>query len=67
MAADHYEAEVNEGGINMANFNRQLNNRWEQGWRLARIFEQAGNTIIVWERRGAHKARERVGERLRRT
>jgi hypothetical protein len=63
--ADHYDAEVNEGSINMTLFNRQLNSRWEQGWRLGRVFEQAGNTVIVWERRTGHKARERLGGRLR--
>ena len=65
MMADHYDAEVNEGGINMMLFNRQLNSRWEQGWKLGRIFEQGGNTVIVWERRGGHEARERLGGRLR--
>lgn len=59
--ADHYDAEVNEGGINMALFSRELNSRWEKGWKLARVFEQAGNTVIVWERRGGHEARERLG------
>jgi hypothetical protein len=56
---------VNEGGINMMLFGRQLNSRWEQGWRLAHVFEQAGNTVIVWERRGGHEARERLEGRFR--
>ena len=64
---DHYQAELNEGSINVGSFNRQLNDRWEKGWRLARLFEQGGNTIMVWERRGAHEARERVGGRFRRS
>lgn len=63
--ADHYNAEVNEGSINMALFTRKLNSQWEEGWRLAHIFEQAGNTVIVWERRGGHQARERLEGRLK--
>jgi hypothetical protein len=64
---DHYEAEVNRGDLNVDHFTRQLNNRWERGWRLARLFEQSGNTVIVWERRAAQKARERLGGRMRRS
>jgi hypothetical protein len=66
--ADHYEAEVNLGSINVGHFTRQLNDRWERGWRLARIFEQAGNTIVIWERRdpreerrGGREGRQRLG------
>lgn len=31
----------------------QLNHRWDQGWRLAHIYEQAGNTCMIFERRDA--------------
>ena len=65
--AGHYEAEVNRGDINMDHFTNQLNQRWDNGWRLARLFEQSGNTIIVWERRASQKARERLGGRMRRS
>ena len=47
---DHYEAEVNRGDLNMRSFSDTLNDRWRDGWRLAHIFEQGGNTVMVWER-----------------
>jgi hypothetical protein len=47
----HYEAEVNKGSINMRYFTGTLNKRWNDGWRLDKLFEQDGNTIMVWERR----------------
>lgn len=48
--ADHYETEVNKGDLNMRAFQRRLNERHEQGWKLAHIFSQGGNTITIWER-----------------
>ena len=48
--AEHYEAEVNKGDINMRHFSSQLNERYENGWRLSHLHENNGNTIIVWER-----------------
>lgn len=47
----HYEAEVNKGSINMRSFTGVLNKRWNDGWRLDKVFEQDGNTIMLWERR----------------
>lgn len=47
----HYEATVNRGSLNMATFTRELNQRWKRGWKLGQVFEQSGNTVIVWERR----------------
>lgn len=47
--ADHYEAEVNRGDLDVGSFTRTLNKRHEGGWKLSHIFEQAGNTIMVWE------------------
>jgi hypothetical protein len=51
--ADHYEAEVNRGDLSMGSLTRDLNDRHEKGWRLAHIFEQGGNTILIWERAGS--------------
>ncbi len=48
---EHFDAEVNKGSIHMGSFTGKLNRRWEDGWRLDKVFEQAGNTIMVWERR----------------
>ncbi len=46
-----FEAEVNKGSINMAVWQQHLNERFAQGYRLAFCFEQAGNTVMVFERR----------------
>ena len=51
IEAEHYEAEVNKGAISIRVFNATLNKRWRAGWKLSHMFEQHGNTIIVWERR----------------
>ena len=67
IVADHYEAEVSEGYIEAAGFTGELNDRWEQGWKLSRLLQQGGNTIIVWERRGSYEARERFRARGRRS
>ena len=48
---EHYEAEVNKGSLSTTAFTRQLNHRWKTGWRLANVFEQDKNTVLVWERR----------------
>ncbi len=48
--SDHYEAEVNRGSLNMRSFTNDLNKRYQNGWRLAFVFSQEGNTIIVWEK-----------------
>jgi hypothetical protein len=62
----HYDADVNEGGINMAAFTSQLNRRWEEGWKLAHAFEQSGNTILVWEQRPTpREALDRMKRRRR--
>ncbi|CAN5595970.1 hypothetical protein BH24ACT26_BH24ACT26_05830 [soil metagenome] len=42
--ADHYDAEANEGDIDMALFSRRLNSRWGRRRKLGRVFEQAGRT-----------------------
>ena len=46
----HYDAEVNKGDLNMNSFTRKLNDRHEEGWKLAHVFEHGGNMVIVWER-----------------
>lgn len=51
MASDHYEAEVNKDSLNMRSFTRDLNNRWENGWKLAHVYVHEANTVTVWERR----------------
>jgi hypothetical protein len=45
-----YYTEVNKGSINMRSFTGDLNKKGGEGWRLAHVFEQAGNTITVFER-----------------
>lgn len=52
MSDDHYDCEVNRGDLSMHWFKDTLNDRWKDGWKLAQAFEQAGNTVVVWERRG---------------
>jgi hypothetical protein len=50
MAENHYDTDVNKGSLNMRSFTSQLNERYEKGWKLAKVFEQEGNTILIWER-----------------
>jgi hypothetical protein len=45
-----YEIEVNEGSVNMGRFEKIANERAENGYRMAHVFEQQRNTIVVWER-----------------
>jgi hypothetical protein len=47
--AGHYEADVNRGDLNMRSLTDELNDRHDKGWKLAHIFEQGGNTILIWE------------------
>jgi hypothetical protein len=49
--ADHYDVSVNKDDLNARNFARELNERHEDGWKLNDVFEQNGNTVMVWERR----------------
>jgi len=46
-----YEAVANKKSINMAVLTQQLNHRWERGWRLSHVYEQAGNSVMIFERR----------------
>lgn len=49
--ADHYDATVNRGDLNMRSFTNEMNKRWDDGWRVAHVFMQAENTIVIWEKR----------------
>ena len=48
----HYEIEVNEGSVNMKKFSSAANDRHANGYRMAHVFQQEGNTIVVWEKVG---------------
>ncbi|HEV3400407.1 MAG TPA: hypothetical protein VG078_01180 [Acidimicrobiales bacterium] len=47
----HYQVEVNKRGLSVAALTKVLNARWDNGWRLAHMIEQRGNTVLVFERR----------------
>lgn len=49
--AMHYEAVVNKRGLSVSALTKTLNERWDNGWRLAHILEQRGNTVLVFEKR----------------
>ena len=48
-----YEIQVNKGSINMEKFTRTANNRYANGYIIDKLYEQDGNTIVVWMKRGA--------------
>lgn len=50
-AAMHYQVEVNKRGLSVTALTKTLNDRWENGWRLAHMLEQRGNTVLVFEKR----------------
>ena len=45
-----YEIEVNEGSVNMRHFTKIANQRAANGYRMAHVYSQDRNTIVVWER-----------------
>ena len=47
-----YEIQVNEGSVNMKRFQSVANERVENGYRMAHVYSQDRNTIVVWERVG---------------
>lgn len=47
----HYDVEVNKRGLSVKALTRTLNDRWDNGWRLAHVLEQRGNTVLVFEKR----------------
>lgn len=46
-----YDVVVNRGSMNAGAMRHRLNSAWARGWRLSHIFEQHGNTVIIFERR----------------
>lgn len=46
----HYEVEVNRDNLNAGAFEKAANERHANGYRIAQLFEQGGNTVCVWER-----------------
>jgi hypothetical protein len=47
----HYQVEVNKRGLSVSSLTTTLNQRWDNGWRLAHVIEQRGNTVLVFEKR----------------
>ena len=47
----HYQVEVNKRGMSVKGLTKTLNERWDNGWRLAHVLEQRGNTVLVFEKR----------------
>lgn len=47
----HYQVEVNKRALSVNALTKTLNERWDNGWRLAHILEQRGNTVLVFEKR----------------
>lgn len=48
---DRYVTRVNRNALDVERHSDYLNNAWRQGWRLHTIFEQNGNTVMVFESR----------------
>ena len=48
---NQYCVEVNKNDLNVGRMTAQLNSKWCDGWRLAHVLEQNGNTVMVFERR----------------
>ena len=46
-----YQVEVNKRGLSVSALTKTLNERWDNGWRLAHILEQRGNTVLIFEKR----------------
>ncbi len=49
----HYQVEVNKRGLSVSALTTTLNQRWQNGWLLAHVFEQRGNTVLVFEKRSS--------------
>ena len=45
-----YSTAVNKKSLNMTWFERTLNSKAVEAWRLAHVFEQDGNTVMVFDR-----------------
>jgi hypothetical protein len=48
---DQYVTRVNKGGLDVERHTDFLNKAYATGFRLFAIFEQSGNTVMVFERR----------------
>lgn len=48
---DRYVTRVNTGRLDVERHTDMLNKAWGLGFRLHSIFEQNGNTVMVFERR----------------
>lgn len=46
---DHVKTVVNKGSIRMQSWESDLNKMYREGYRLAHVFSQDGNTIQVFE------------------
>ena len=44
----HYEIEVNKGSVTVGRFEDVANRRFANGYRLHQVYEQEGNTIVIW-------------------
>lgn len=47
--AQHYVTVVNKGAIEMLGFTARLNGYYQNGYRLAHVYEQSGNSVMVLE------------------
>ena len=48
---NRYVTRVNKGGFDVERHSAYLNRAYDQGYRLHSVFEQNGNTVMVFERR----------------
>jgi len=50
-ANQRYDIEVNKGSMSARAQTQKLNARWAAGWSLHTAYEQAGNTVFIYEKR----------------
>jgi len=50
---DHYVTRVNKDRLDVERHTDYLNKVWDAGYRLHTIFEQNGNTVMIFEMRTA--------------
>lgn len=51
MSGVRYTVGLNKGSLNVGGFQKLLNERWKNGYKLAHLIEQHGNTLMVFEQR----------------
>lgn len=51
QAGDQYITRVNKDRLDVERHSDYLNQAWAAGFRLHSIFEQNGNTVMIFERR----------------